>query len=109
MEQYKNIPESLKQLNQWVCFKLEHNEKKGKSDKIPKDPKTGYNAKANDPATWSDYQTAVSAVSKYGFDGIGIEFANGIFGVDLDNVIKDGKFTAEALPPIQSLWQRPPR
>ena len=103
MEQYKNIPESLKQLKQWVCFKLEYNEKKGKHDKIPKDPKTGYNAKANDPATWSDFQTAVKAVSKYGFDGIGIEFANGIFGVDLDNVVKDGKLTPEAQDIIKTL------
>ncbi len=103
MEQYKNIPESLKRLNQWVCFKLEHTEKKGKSDKIPKDPKTGYNAKSNDPATWSDYQTAVSAVSRYGFDGVGIQFANGIFGVDLDNVVKDGKLTAEAQDIIKTL------
>ncbi len=103
MEQYKNIPESLKRLNQWVCFKLEYNKKKGKYDKIPKDPKTGYNAKANDPATWSDYQTAVNAVSKYGFDGIGIEFANGIFGVDLDGVVKDGKLTPEAQDIIKTL------
>lgn len=103
MEQYKNIPESLKQLNQWVCFKLEPNEKKGKADKIPKDPKTGYNAKANDPATWSDFQTAVKAVSKYGFDGVGIQFANGIFGVDLDNVVKDGKLTPEAQDIIKTL------
>lgn len=103
MERYKNIPESLKKLNQWVCFKLEYNKKKGKYDKIPKDPKTGYNAKANDPATWSDYQTAVNAVSKYGFDGIGIEFANGIFGVDLDNVVKDGELTPEAQDIIKTL------
>lgn len=103
MEQYKNIPASLKQLKQWVCFKLEYNEKKGKYDKIPKDPKTGYNAKANDPATWSDYQTAVKAVGKYGFDGIGFEFANGIFGVDLDGVVKDGKLTPEAEDIIKTL------
>ncbi len=103
MEQYKNIPESLKQLKQWVCFKLEYNEKKGKHDKIPKDPKTGRNAKANDPATWSDFQTAVKAVSNYGFDGIGIEFANGIFGVDLDGVVKDGKLTPEAQDIIKTL------
>lgn len=103
MEQYKNIPASLKQLKQWVCFKLEYNEKKDKYDKIPKDPKTGYNAKANDPATWSDYQTAVKAVGKYGFDGIGFEFANGIFGVDLDGVVKDGKLTPEAEDIIKTL------
>ena len=103
MEQYKHIPASLKQLNQWVCFKLVYNEKKGKYDKIPKDPKTGYNAKANDPATWSDFQTAVMAVSKYVFDGIGIQFANGIFGVDLDDVVKDGKLTPEAQDIIRTL------
>lgn len=103
MEKYKNIPENLKGLKQWVCFKLEYNEKKGKNDKIPKDPRTGYNAKANDPATWSDYQTAVNALSKYGFDGIGIEFANGIFGIDLDNVIENGKLTAEAQDIIKTM------
>ena len=48
MENYKNIPESLKTLKQWVCFKLEYNESKGKNDKIPKNPYNGYNAKAND-------------------------------------------------------------
>lgn len=103
MENYKNIPDSLKELKQWVCFKLEYNESKGKNDKIPKDPRTGYNAKANDPATWSDYQTAVNAISKYGFDGIGIEFANGVFGVDLDHVIEDDKLTAEAQDIIKTL------
>lgn len=103
MENYKNIPGSLKGLRQWVCFKLEYNEKKGKNDKIPKNPHNGYNAKANDPTTWSDYQTAVNALSKYGFDGIGIEFANGVFGIDLDNVIENGKLTAEAQDIIKTM------
>lgn len=103
MEQYKNIPENLKNINQWVCFKLEYNDKKGKADKIPKDPRTGYNAKANNPETWSDYQTAVNALKKYGFDGIGIEFAGGIFGVDLDNVINAGRLTSEAQDIIKTM------
>lgn len=103
MEDYKNIPGSLKELNQWVCFKLEWSEKKGKHDKIPKDPNTGRNAKANDPATWSNYQTAVNAVSKFGLDGIGFEFANGTFGVDLDHVIENGKLSPEAQDIIETL------
>lgn len=103
MENYKNIPESLKTLKQWVCFKLEYNESKGKNDKIPKNPYNGYNAKANDPSTWSDYQTAINAISQYGFDGIGIEFANGVFGVDLDHVIENGKLTAEATDIVKTL------
>ena len=103
MENYKNIPESLKTLKQWVCFKLEYNESKGKNGKIPKNPYNGYNAKANDPSTWSDYQTAINAISQYGFDGIGIEFANGVFGVDLDHVIENEKLTAEATDIVKTL------
>ena len=84
---------------------MEPNEKKGKGkpDKIPYDPRTGYRAKANDPATWSDYQTAVNAVERGAYDGIGFEFANGVFGVDLDGVIKDGKLTPEAQDIITTL------
>lgn len=103
MENYKNIPAGLKDMKQWVCFKLEPNEKKGKPDKIPYDPRNGYRAKANDPATWSDYQTAVSAVERGAYDGIGFEFANGVFGVDLDHVIEGGKLTPEAQDIISTL------
>ena len=103
MEDYKNIPAGLKDMKQWVCFKLEPNEKKGKPDKIPYDPRTGYRAKANDPATWGDYQTAVEAVRRGAYDGIGFEFANGVFGVDLDHVIDGGKLTPEAQDIISTL------
>lgn len=103
MNKYENLPESLKELKQWVCFKLEFNDKKGKADKIPKNALTGYNAKSNDPDTWTDFETAVAAVDKYGFDGIGIQFANGIFGVDLDNVIQNGELTAEAQDIIRTM------
>ena len=78
-------------MKQWVCFKLEWNEKKGKNDKIPYNPRTGYRAKANDPGTWADYDAAINALNAGGYDGIGFEFAGGIFGVDLDHVItQDG-------------------
>ncbi|MDQ5984276.1 MAG: hypothetical protein RUMPE_01323 [Eubacteriales bacterium SKADARSKE-1] len=97
VSEYENIPNELKQLNQWICFKLVYNEEREKYDKIPKNPHNGYNAKANDPKTWSDYETAIKAVSKYEFEGIGFEFANRIFGIDLDHCIdKDGKLSDEA-------------
>lgn len=103
-DKYSNIPESLKKLNQWVCYKLVYNEKRSKYDKIPKNPHNGYNAKSNDTATWSDYETAVKAVKLYNFNGIGIELENGIFGVDLDNVIdKNGSLTEEAKDIIKIL------
>lgn len=100
---HANIPAELKELNQWVCFKLQYNDKKKKYDKIPKNPHNGYNAKSNDQSTWSDYQTAVRAADHYRLDGIGFQFANGIFGVDLDNVILDGKLSPEAQDVVETL------
>lgn len=73
---WENIPQELKELKQWVCWA---------GDKLPKNPYTGRNAQSNNPSTWSDYDTAVKAVDKFLFDGIGFMFGNGYFGVDLDN------------------------
>ena len=75
---YDNIPDELKRLKQWCCWA---------GDKIPKNPYTGQNAQSNNPETWSDFETAVRAVEKYHFDGVGFQFANGYFGVDLDHCL----------------------
>lgn len=96
LKNLENIPIELKELHQWVCFKLVYSEKKKKYDKIPKDPNTGYNAKCNDSKTWSDFETAAKAVTKYRFDGVGIQLTNEIIGIDLDNVIENENLTAEA-------------
>ena len=86
----EQIPEELKNLKQWVCWKKEISDDKQKIKKIPINPKTGQFAAANDPGTWADYDTAISASGNY--DGIGFEFLKGgnIFGVDLDHVIVNG-------------------
>ncbi len=103
-DNYKNIPASLRRMNQWVCFRLEPNEQKGKPDKMPYNPVTGYRAKANDPTTWTDYETAAAAAQRGTYDGIGFELDNGIFGVDLDHVVNaDGTLTAEAQDIIKTL------
>lgn len=96
ISRFDNIPNELKQLNQWVCFKFVLDERINKQKKMPMNPNTGKCASCSNPKTWSDFQTAVKAVSKYKFDGIGIEFANGIFGIDLDNVVKGGTLANEA-------------
>lgn len=87
------IPQELKELKQWVCWT---------QDKIPKNPYTGGNAMANNPSTWSDYDTACNAVKKYGFDGVGFEFAPPYFGVDLDKCIDDTDFVDEFVEGLQS-------
>ena len=90
----ENIPEELKAVPQWVCWT--------KQDKIPKDPHTGHNAKANDPTTWSDFETAVKACEKYGFAGLGFEFAPPFFGVDLDHCTDDVDFCDEFVETLRS-------
>ena len=90
----ENIPDELKGLKQFVCWV-------GK-DKIPKNAYTGKNAQSNNPETWADFDTAVSACDKYGFDGIGFMFANGYFGVDLDHCLDNVDFCDEFVETLQS-------
>lgn len=78
------IPEEIKQLHQWVCWQGNPDPARpGKLKKVPINPKTGGHAQSNNPATWSDYETAIRAAKDY--SGIGFMFANGYFGVDIDD------------------------
>ena len=90
---YDAIPEELKSVKQWVCWS---------GDKLPKNPYTGNNAKSNDSTTWSDFDTAVKAVSKYGFNGVGFMFAPPYFGVDLDHCVDKQDFVDEFVESLQS-------
>ena len=89
MMMINNIPQKLKDLNQWVCFKLIYNEKLGKYDKIPYNAKTGGKAMSNNKSTWADFNTALAATTKYSFDGLGIMFANGLCGIDIDGCVDE--------------------
>lgn len=82
---YECIPNELKQLKQWVCWKkVKDDARPEKFKKVPVNAKTGGAAQSNNPATWCDYETAVQVSVKY--TGIGFMFANGYFGVDIDDI-----------------------
>lgn len=93
LDLYKNIPDELKKLKQWVCWH---------QDKLPRNPYTGGNAQSNNKETWSDFDTAIKALDKYHFDGIGFMFANGYFGVDLDKCLDNTDFIDEFVETLQS-------
>lgn len=93
LDLYKNIPDELKKLKQWVCWQ---------GDKLPRNPYTGGNAQSNNKETWSDFDTAIKALDKYHFDGIGFMFANGYFGVDLDKCLDNTDFIDEFVETLQS-------
>ncbi len=90
---FDNIPQELKDLKQWVCHT---------PDKLPMNAKTGKNAQSNNPATWSDYETAIKGMEKFKFEGIGFMFANGYFGVDLDHCINNTDFIEEFVETLDS-------
>lgn len=102
-----NLPQELQEikiLRQWVCYQNQWSEKKQKNSKVPKNPATGYGAKANDPETWGTYAEALEAVQRFGFDGVGFEFAGGYMGIDLDNVIgAGGELTGTAAEIVQTM------
>ncbi len=82
---YEAIPEELKKQKQWVCWKKVYDEARpDKFKKVPVNARTGGAAQSNNSATWCDYETAAAASEKY--DGIGFMFANGFFGVDIDDI-----------------------
>ncbi len=93
MFDYKNIPQDLKRLKNWVCWC---------GDKLPKNPYTGGNAQSNNPETWSSFEQAIKAVKKYSFDGVGFMFSDGYFGVDLDKCIDNQDFIDEFVETLQS-------
>lgn len=79
-----NIPDELKQLNNWCVWKFEN--RNGKRTKIPFNAETGEFAKSNDKSTWSSYETAVNTE---GVDGIGFFFEPPYLGIDIDDIDDD--------------------
>lgn len=100
LKQYRDVPQQLKDMRQWVCFKLEPNQQKDKPPrKVPYIPQPGRptRAAADDPSTWGTFEDAVTAQSSGYYTGIGFQFANNIFGIDLDHIVnKDGTITPKA-------------
>lgn len=86
---YSAVPEELRKLKNWVCWKAVPDERSHSGiSKKPINAVTGEYAKSNDPSTWTDFQTAVSA--SVHFAGIGFMFGNSpYFGVDLDDMPED--------------------
>lgn len=94
----KEVPTTLTNLHQWVCWKTV--ERDGRETKIPINPIDGSNAKSNDPATWTDFESACNGHVGLGTSGLGFCFCpdDGLVGIDLDACIdSNGKIAEWAL------------
>ena len=83
LNKYMSVPDSLKQLKRWVCYRIETRE--GKQTKVPVNALNGNYAKSNDSLTWSKFNIAINGCEKYNCAGLGFMLGDGIFGIDLDN------------------------
>ena len=84
LKKYEKVPNQLKQMKRWVCYKVETLEN-GKKTKRPYNALNGSWARVNDDLTWVGFNTAINGCIKYNCDGLGFVLGEGIFGVDLDN------------------------
>lgn len=88
MNNYNNIPEELRLLPQWICWRYE-DIGAAKPTKIPYNARTGKLAATDDPFSWSSFDTAVAASSNY--SGIGFVFTRNdpYCFIDLDDTDGD--------------------
>jgi P4 family phage/plasmid primase-like protien len=88
----------LAKLRRFICYRLEWLAEKSKWNKVPTDIR-GHNANAHDLAVQTDWQTALMAAERLGKDyGVGFVLAgDGIWFLDIDNCLVDGKWSDLAL------------
>ncbi|MGN1457409.1 MAG: phage/plasmid primase, P4 family [Acutalibacteraceae bacterium] len=94
---YKDIPQELKDLKQWVCYR----------DKAPLSPLYNGNASPTNPDHWGTFEQAVRAIEKYNYKGIGFVFTDTTpyCGIDIDHCINTdtGEINHNALDIIQTM------
>jgi hypothetical protein len=115
----ENIPAELKRSPRWVLWRIEDvtdGDKLRKGAKIPKNARTGANAKHNDPSTFSPYEVARAAhesrielkadpnsVMVHDRRGIGYVFGPPFWGKDYDHCVIDGVIDPEVEEDLKRL------
>jgi primase-polymerase (primpol)-like protein len=79
------VPDSLREREQWVCWREE--DRDGKPTKIPVTPGAGGFASSTELQTWGSFETALEYTETEHADGVGFVFTDDdpIVGVDLDD------------------------
>lgn len=96
VERYRNIPEELKDLPQWVVHR----------NKFPINPHDGTAASSTDSNTWGTFHEALKAYETGKYDGLSFAFNDqGIVGIDLDHCVdkQSGGTHLEALNVIRKI------
>lgn len=89
----------LRGRRQWIIYRLSPSvTRPGKTDKIPCDPRSGYDCNAHDPGVWVSHDEAVAAANRFG-RGYGRAFvitkADSFFCLDIDGCLEaSGQWSA---------------
>ncbi len=110
--------EEIRALKNWVVWRYVDNPKNpDKPKKMPFNPVTGTAASVSDSSTWGTYQEAIqNFITNNNYRGLGFEFGtkenpSGYAGIDLDNVIENGRlkpFAAEIVQIMNSYTEYSP-
>lgn len=103
LTKYSAVPQCLRSLSQWVCWRFEHQTDGSKPKKRPCSL-SGIFVSTTDPNSRWTFEEAVAASSQ--FNGIGFVFTKDdpYLGVDVDNCFAEGGEIAEwALPILQRM------
>lgn len=100
----QSVPAEMKARPNWVVMRTQENEEKGRADTFMIDVHTGKSAQANDPNTWTDFDTACEYARENG--GVALGYAldgnDQVACIDLGECVKeDGKYTDIAERVIQ--------
>jgi len=82
-----SLPASLRTSGLFCCWKYE--ERDGKRTKVPYNPRTGGRAQSTNPDTFAPLSTALEAVERGGYDGIGVGVFGTLGAIDIDHCIDD--------------------
>ena len=98
LKKMEEIPTSLVEVAQWVLWRYEPRKDGGKPHKTPYTP-SGAHADVTNAKTWCSFTSVVEAYKQYQrYNGIGFVLTQDlpIVGVDIDNCIENGEYTAQA-------------
>lgn len=83
------LPQELKDTALWCVWRYERREGQDKPTKVPYNARTGGRAMSNSPSTFTSYQTAVKALERGGYDGLGVGVFNGLCAIDIDDCLDE--------------------
>ena len=83
------LPQELKDTALWCVWRYERREGQDKPTKVPCNARTGGRAMSNSPSTFTSYQTAVKALERGGYDGLGVGVFNGLCAIDIDDCLDE--------------------